>query len=55
MHFSNFSTNNFRDTTMTDSDEFKEKMVIDWGNKTELKFLKLDINPGKIFIKVIRR
>lgn len=45
-------TNNFKDSTITDFTGFNEAIVIDWGTKTELKFLKLDSAPVKYLLKV---
>jgi len=47
-----FDTNGFKDTTLSDQTVFDETIVVDWGQKTEMKFLKLDISPPKYLLQV---
>ncbi|MEO8447895.1 MAG: DUF4340 domain-containing protein [bacterium] len=45
-----FTTNTFKDTTLSDQTVFTEKIIIDWGPKTEMKFLKLNTTPVKYLL-----
>lgn len=47
-----FETTGFKDTTLTDQTNFTEKVIIDWGTKTQLNFLKLDTTPPKYLLQV---
>ncbi len=42
----------FKDTTLSPQTDFSEVIDIDWGNKTQLKFLKLETTPVKYLLVV---
>lgn len=48
----NFQTTGFKDTTLTDQTAFTEKVVVDWGTKTRINFLKLNSTPVKYLVMV---
>ena len=45
-------TTGFKDTVLTDQTEFTEKVIIDWGNKTQLNFLKIESTPPKYLLQI---
>jgi hypothetical protein len=47
-----FETNNFKDTALSDQTNFTDKIIIDWGEKTQLNFLKLDAAPPVYLLQV---
>lgn len=47
-----FSTTGFKDTTLSDQTNFDETVIIDWGNKSELNFLKIEGTPVKYLLQV---
>lgn len=47
-----FETNGFKDTTIADDAGFSNQLIIDWGNKTQMRFLKTDTEPVKYYLKV---
>jgi hypothetical protein len=47
-----FDTNGFKDTTLSPETKFNDVIKVDWGNKTEIRFLKLDTNPVKYLVQV---
>lgn len=48
----NFQTTSFKDTTLSDQTSFDEKVIIDWGPKTEINFLKTNTSPPKYLVQV---
>lgn len=42
----------FKDTTLSESTAFTDAVKIDWGNITELKFLKLETTPVKYLMQI---
>ncbi|MBK8551629.1 MAG: DUF4340 domain-containing protein [Ignavibacteria bacterium] len=47
-----FETTGFKDTTLTEQTNFTDKVIVDWGTKTQLNFLKLDTTPPKYLLQV---
>ncbi|MDQ3021115.1 MAG: DUF4340 domain-containing protein [Bacteroidota bacterium] len=47
-----FETTGFKDTTLAPQTEFDEVIKVDWGNKSDLNFLKLDGSPVKYLVQV---
>lgn len=45
-----FDTNGFKDTTLSPETSFDEKIIVDWGPKTEINFLTVD--STKYLVKV---
>lgn len=48
----NFQTMSFKDTALSDQTAFTEKVIIDWGPKTEMKFLKTETTSPKYLLQV---
>lgn len=47
-----FETTHFKDTVLAEGTSFDNTILIDWGNKTQINFLKQDQEPVKYLIKV---
>lgn len=47
-----FETNSFKDTLITDYSGFTTTVNIDWGNKTQMKFMKTNTIPAMYLLKV---
>lgn len=47
-----FETTGFKDTILTPETKFNDIVKIDWGNKTEIRFLKLNTTPVKYLVQV---
>jgi Domain of unknown function (DUF4340) len=47
-----FDTNRFKDTTLSPETKFDDIVKIDWGNKTEIRFLKLDTSPVTYLVQL---
>lgn len=48
----NFQTMSFKDTSLSEQTAFNEKVIVDWGPKTEMKFLKIESTPPKYLLQV---
>lgn len=47
-----FDATGFKDTILAPDTKFNDAVKIDWGNKTEIRFLKLDTSPVKYLVQV---
>ncbi|MEP7146282.1 MAG: DUF4340 domain-containing protein [bacterium] len=47
-----FDASGFRDTLISDQSDFTATVIVDNGNKSEFRFLKLDTTPVKYLLKV---
>ncbi|MBV6479643.1 MAG: hypothetical protein HGGPFJEG_02430 [Ignavibacteria bacterium] len=47
-----FETNGFKDTVLADNTKFDKTIIVDWGNKSIINFLKLNQEPVKYLVKV---
>ena len=48
----NYQTKGFSDTTLTDQTAFTDKVIVDWGTKTQINFLKIDSDPVKYLVLI---
>ena len=48
----NFQTTDFKDTLLADDSKFSNLVNIDWGNKSNMKFLKTETTPVVYYLKV---
>lgn len=48
----NFQTTNFKDTLFAEDSKFSNLVNIDWGNKTNMKFMKTETTPAVYYLKV---
>lgn len=51
-YLTKFETTSFKDTTLAPQTDFDGIIRVDWGNKTDLMFLKIDSDPVKYLIQV---
>lgn len=48
----NFATTGYLDSALADDAKFSNMVNIDWGNKTQMKFIKTETTPVKYYLKV---
>lgn len=48
----NYQTKSFSDTTLTDQTAFTDKVIVDWGTKTQINYLKIDSDPVKYLVMI---
>lgn len=47
-----FETNGFKDTVLAGDTKFDKTIIVDWGNKSVINFLKLNQEPVKYLVRV---